>query len=54
LHLVYQPFEADQAKGIVERLSALLENHGFTVKEALVEELTTATAVCAVAVKGSS
>lgn len=47
LYLFYQPFEAHQVQGVVETLSANLENHGFAVKEVLVE----ATNLCAIAGK---
>lgn len=41
LYLVYQPLVAHEARETVETLSAVLENHGFMVSDALDQDLST-------------
>jgi hypothetical protein len=41
-NLVYEPPDADQAEPMVRVLSALLDDHGSTVTDVLVEDLSTA------------
>jgi cyclopropane fatty-acyl-phospholipid synthase-like methyltransferase len=49
LYLVYQPLVAREAAETVEKLSAVLDNHGFVVGEALVQNLSSGRALCVVA-----
>jgi SAM-dependent methyltransferase len=51
-YLMWQPLAAREAGETAERLSAVLADHGFTVREVLVHDLEAATAVCVVAGKG--
>jgi cyclopropane fatty-acyl-phospholipid synthase-like methyltransferase len=47
--LIDQPLDARQAGTVVETLSAVLGNHGFTVKQVLTEDITQATIICVIA-----
>lgn len=47
LHLVYEPLVADEAEPTARTLSTVLEDHGLTVTDVLVEDLS-ATRVCSV------
>ncbi|MBA2630810.1 MAG: methyltransferase domain-containing protein [Thermoleophilaceae bacterium] len=49
LHLVYQPFEARQAKGTAASVSRVLQEHGFRVLDVLIEDLGQTTGVCVIA-----
>lgn len=51
-YLMWQPLAAREAGETAERLSAVLDDHGFTVSDVLVHDLTAATAVCVVAGRG--
>jgi ubiquinone/menaquinone biosynthesis C-methylase UbiE len=51
-YVMDQPLVAREAGETAERLSVMLVDHGFTVGEVLVHDLTAATAVCVVAGKG--
>lgn len=51
-YVMDQPLVAREAGETAERLSVVLEDHGFTVGEVLVHDLTAATAVCVIAGKG--
>ena len=48
-YLIDQPLDARQAGAVIETLSAVLENHGFTVKQVLIEDITLATILCVIA-----
>jgi cyclopropane fatty-acyl-phospholipid synthase-like methyltransferase len=48
-YLVEQPLVASAAGETAERLSAVLDDHGFTVHEVLLQDLGTATGVCVIA-----
>jgi cyclopropane fatty-acyl-phospholipid synthase-like methyltransferase len=48
-YLVDQPLVASAAGETAERLSALLDDHGLTVHEVLLQDLGTATGVCVIA-----
>lgn len=48
-YLVDQPLERGTARTIANKLSAVLDGHGFKVTDALVEDLSSATATCVVA-----
>ncbi len=50
-HLIYDPFMANQAQDVIETASAVLENHGFTVKEVLTKNIAQTTVVCVIAGK---
>ena len=53
-YVMWQPLVAREAGPTAERLSAVLDEHGFTVGDVLVHDLTAATtAVCVIAGKGS-
>jgi len=49
LYLVCAPLVADQAVATVERLSAVLANHDFTVSDILIEELSATRMACVIA-----
>jgi cyclopropane fatty-acyl-phospholipid synthase-like methyltransferase len=52
-YVMWQPLAGRREAGeTAERVSAALEEHGFTVGEVLVHDLSAATAVCVVAGKG--
>jgi len=51
-YVMDQPLVAREAGETAERLSVMLVDHGFTVGEVLVHDLTAATAVCVIAGKG--
>jgi cyclopropane fatty-acyl-phospholipid synthase-like methyltransferase len=51
-HVIWQPLAAHEARPTAERVSASLEEHGFTVGDVLVHDLAAATAVCVVAGTG--
>jgi hypothetical protein len=51
-HLVYQPLEAGTAETTAKSLSAVLNAHDFVVTAVLIEDLTAATVVGVIAMKG--
>jgi cyclopropane fatty-acyl-phospholipid synthase-like methyltransferase len=54
LFLFDQPLVADKARETVETMSAVLDNHGFTVCDALIHDLPSGRAVCVIAEDGPS
>ncbi len=50
-HLIYDPFEAHQARGVAETASSVLEQHGFLVKAVLTKDIDHTTVVCVIAGK---
>ncbi len=51
LYLVYQPLVVHEARETVETLLAVLENHGFMVSDALIQDLSTGRVICVIAEK---
>lgn len=49
LYLAYEPLVADQARKTVETLSAVLDGHGFTVSDVLVQDLSATRVGCVIA-----
>jgi SAM-dependent methyltransferase len=49
LYLVDQPLDARTARATADKLSAVLESHGFAVERVLIHDLTAATVVCVIA-----
>lgn len=52
LHLVYQPLDPVKAREAVEALSAVLEAHGFTIRDILVHDLASTRVGCVIAENG--
>lgn len=50
-YVMDQPLVASEAGGTAERLAAVLDDHGMAVREVLVHDLASGTAVCVVAGK---
>jgi cyclopropane fatty-acyl-phospholipid synthase-like methyltransferase len=50
-HIVYDPPVGRQGSSVAETASAVLESHGFTVKDVLTKEIGQSTVVCVIAGK---